>query len=280
MATQTIENTDTGTNNDKGDDKLFSEVIPAEFRDKPYLKDLASMKQGPEAYVELFKKFDGAQALIGKKTGAPAADAPPEEWDKFHQGFRPEKAEDYVVQGKEGAKVDEDFVGILRNAFHAAGMTKRQAEQFQGPLMKFFAERETAALAATKESDAKFDTLVKATFGAENEKILARAKAIIKDHTPENLQDHVGKLSNEGMTILAGVVESIRKKYISEDHIDNKDDLAGGGSDTDLRAEGKRLMASKEYTNEFHPDHEKVKAQVADVYTRIGKLADAAENKK
>lgn len=275
MAETLIKNTDTPPAGG-GDEKLFNELIPAEFKDKTYLKDLGAMKQGPEAMTELFKKLDGAQTLVGKKTGAPATDAPPEEWDTFFGGFRPEKSEDYEIKSKEGSKPDEDFTKMLQGAFHSASMTKRQAAKFQEPVMKFLADRETAAVEAGKKQEVEFDTLVKATFGADHAKVLERTNALLKDHVPDNLKDHIGKLSNEGLTILSGVIESIRKKYISEDDLGEKDpSKTDAGGEAELRAEGIRLMGSDEFQNAFNPKHAEIKAKVDEIYARIGKMVTA-----
>src|SRR3989304_2050233 len=87
--------------------KLLGEIIPEEFRSRAYLKEIAAMPQGPEAFQALFKKLDGSQQLIGKKTGIPAVDAPVEEWEKFHATLRPESPDAYEVKTREGTKPDE-----------------------------------------------------------------------------------------------------------------------------------------------------------------------------
>ena len=54
---------------------LLETIIPAEFKDQAYLKDLKGLPIGPDAYTALFKKLDGAEKLIGKKTAIPEATA-------------------------------------------------------------------------------------------------------------------------------------------------------------------------------------------------------------
>lgn len=255
----------------KGDEKPFSEIIPEEFRDKPYLKDIGAMPQGPEAYQALFKKLDGSQQLIGKKTGIPGADAPAEEWDKFHASLRPESMDAYEIKAREGAKPDENFAKMMREAFHTAGMTKHQAAKFQEPVVAYLEEQEKARVEAAKKADAEFDTLVKATFGSEHEKVTERVNALLKEHAPENLKPHIGKLSNEHLALMSGVIESIRKQYVPEDELTGGP--AGGKAVDvdDLRAEGVKLMGSDAYKDAFHRDHDRTVARVKEIYSQVGK---------
>lgn len=52
-----------GAGGGSGAPVLFDTIIPAEFKDKPYLAEFKGKPVAPETYNELFKKFDGAQAL-------------------------------------------------------------------------------------------------------------------------------------------------------------------------------------------------------------------------
>ena len=112
-----------------------------------------------------------------------------------------------------------------------------------------------------------FDKLATDTFGTDSDKILKSSKTLMEANIPDVFKEHVGKLSNENLIVMASVLNNIQKKYIKEDDMPE-----GGGSpssEADRRTERMNLMASKEYSDEFHPEHAKVKARVAELYGNI-----------
>ena len=86
--------------------------------------------------------------------------------------------------------------------------------------------------------------------------------------------DYVKNLDNNSLTIMAGVLNDIKSKYISEDAFKNLGSGSGSqeNSKEGLRKQGQELMLSKEYTDAFSPRHEEVKAEVAKIYEQISKL--------
>ncbi len=253
--------------------ELFSTVIPEEYRDKPYLKDFLTRETNPETYKELFKKLDGAETLIGKKTGVPAADAPEAEWDAFHAKLRPSKADDYEI--KAGADADPEFIKTVRDAFFDAGATKGQASKIISKLQAAIGAQEAKAVEAQKALDAEFDALSKATFGPDNAKALAQASAMIKENCPPALAGHIDKLDNNSMVILAGILNAVHAKYGTEDSQTPDGANAGAVDTTALYAEGQKLQASAEYKDFQHPAHAATVDRVNAIFKEI-----AAKQKK
>lgn len=248
---------------------LLKEVIPAEFHDRAYLKDWLDKPQGADSFAEVFKKLDNAQTLIGKKTGIPEGDDDTE-WENFHAKLRPEKSDAYEIKTAEGETVDEEFAKTLRESFHAAGLSTRSAKILQDKMLGQITAKQAAAKVAQEQADAEFDTLAKAALGPDNAKVLERAKAALVEHAPDALKDHLGKLDDKGLVILAGVVDSMLKKYASEDDL-NKGPGASDSAGTDLREEGRKLMASPEYRDQFHANHEAAKKRVVEIYATLAK---------
>lgn len=246
----------------------FDSVIPEEFRDRPYLNDLKALPVGPDAYKSLFSKLDGAQKLIGKKTGIPEATAPMEEWDQFYTRLRPATAEEYETK----AGTDPDFAKAVKSMFHEAGLSKGQAGKLQAKFDAFVAEKTAATTAESKRLDEEFDALTKSAFGAENVKVLESGKQLLTELTPDNLKPHLARLPNEALVVLAGVMANVRAKYLSEDKGGGNGN-GGGGAPTDeaaLRDEARKLMALPEYKDFRHTNHEKTKQRVDEIYRTIG----------
>ena len=85
-------------------------------------------------------------------------------------------------------------------------------------------------------------------------------------------------LPNDALVVMAGVLKNIQSKYIKEDGPTGPGNAPASSSVDELRAEARTIMMKPEYTNAFHPNHEQVKKDLADVYDRMRPLMDA--NKK
>lgn len=255
---------------------LFETIIPQEFKDKPYLADIKTLPVTPESYAALFKKLDGAQTLIGKKTGAqpPAADAPAEEMEKFYSALRPAKAEDYEFpKPAEGQTVDEDFVKAARGMFHNAGLSKAQVAKLIPQFDKYVAEKSAPILAENARLDAEFKELMGKTFGPENGAVLERSKALLTQLTPDGLKPHLVKLPNEALVVLAGVMESVRAKFMAEDKGSGDGAGAGAGA-TDaaaLKEQMYALQGSEAFKDYKHRDHAATIAKIRALAEAVSK---------
>ena len=250
----------------------FETLIPEEFKDRTYLADLKGKPIGPETYNALFKKLDGAQTLIGKKTGVPAADAPAEEWEKFHAALRPAKADDYEIPVKEGSTPDPEVQKAVKGIFHEVGLTKAQASKLMAKFETFADGQTKAQREAAAAADAEFDALTKKTFGPENEKVLARSKELLNTLTPPEMAPFLNRLPNESLVLIAGLMESVRAKFMKEDNIDGS---GGGGAPVDvaaLRKEARDLQASDSWKSTLHADHAATKAKVDAIYAQIARM--------
>lgn len=248
--------------------QTLAALIPEEFKDKPYLTDLRDLPVGPDGYKALFKKLDGAQGLIGKKTGIPAADAAPEEWDKFHAALRPAKADEYEVKA-----ADDEAAKAIKGIFHEAGLSKAQASKLAAKFDAWVEERTKPEREAAAKLDAEFETMTKQAFGPENVKVLERSKELLTQLTPDTMKPFLNRLPNEALVVLAGVMESVRAKFMSEDGISGKAGMTAGASDiVTLREEAQKLQASDAWKNPFDKAHAKTTARVSEIYAQISAM--------
>lgn len=248
----------------------FQTLIPAEFKEKAWVKDVKDLPS-------LFKRTDGLLSEMGKRpAGIPQDNAAPEEWDKYYRAAgRPDKPEEYGFKADtEAAKAlgwDDKIAAGVQAVLHSAGLSKKQAQMVREGYEKILVEHVKEKGLAQQKLDTDFEKLAKTTFGDATDKVLAESKALIAKFAPSAVQAHVANLSNENLIVLAGVLKGVREAYIKEDILP-----AGGGSgasgaktNDEIRAEAMKLMASEIYKSPTHPDHDKVVKQVNELYLSL-----------
>lgn len=250
-------------------EKAYTSIVPESYKDKPYLKDVKSVDG-------LFAKLEGAQTLVGKKQfSIPEESASKETWSEFYgKAGRPDKAEGYefaTSELPEGLKKDDKMERAVRGLFHEAGISGKQAKIIQTGYDKLLLASYGEKVKAGEQQDVNFDNLASETFGSDRDKILANSKKLLEAHAPEKFKSEIVKLSNENLILMAGVLNSISKKYIKEDDIDGTGSI-GGTSLEELRDEQKKIMASPEYQSSFHPGNEKASARLKEIADLINKL--------
>lgn len=246
--------------------KLFKEIIPAEMHDRGWVKPFLDKPFNAELGVELTKKLDGAETLIGKKTLIPDDKSDPKDVEAFYSKLGLEKPEGYDVKGL-GEKPDEVFAKEIQAAAHKGRLTQKQLNDFLAEMAPKVSARREAAAKAQEARDKEFEGIVASTFGKENEKVIERVRAELTARTPEQLKPHIDKLDNNALAILTGVINSVLLEYVPEDKLNGKAKGQGGGADKGaLQKEARDLQASDAWKNFQHPDHEKTKKRVAEIY--------------
>lgn len=248
----------------------FETLIPAEFKDKPWVKDVKDLPT-------LFKRTDGLLSEMGKRpAGIPQDNAAPEEWDKFFKAAgRPDKPEEYGFKADtEAAKAlgwDEKIAAGAQSVLHSAGLSKKQAQIVRDGYEKLLLEYAKEKGVAQQQLDTDFEKLAKTAFGDNADKVLAESKLLIAKYAHESVKPHIEKLSNENLIILAGVLKGVREQYIKEDILPPAGGSGSGSakSEAEIRAEAMKLMASPEWKDSTHRDHDKVVKQVNDLYASL-----------
>lgn len=254
---------------------LFKEVVPQDLHDREYIKPwLDKPIADKETFAQVFKKLDGAESLIGKRPAIPdPKTAKPEELDKFFEQFRPEKADDYEIKLTEGRKVDDDFVKIVREAFHDGRLSKVQAARVLAKLNEYGTAKEKVAAQARAKQDAEFDTLAKTMLGEQNKPVMERVKKLISEHTPSVAKAAIAKLDDNNLLIMAAVIDSVVKKYMSEEELNGKgkggSDNSGGDGVAEKRERAKALLAEISKMKPMDPALDKKQAEVNALYKEI-----------
>ena len=237
--------TSEGINGLEGDS--FRAVVPSEFAEKGYLKDVNS-------FGDVFKKLDGAQTLLGQRT-TPALDAPEDAWQKFHAPTRPETAELYTMPEIEG--VPAEFIAkaeksqTLRKIMHDASASPYQAKAL---LTGFLKEFYTAEQSMNSEKETKFAELSTEVFGDKKDDILKNGKNFLAANIPENIAPLLEGLDANAMTVLLAATDTMAKKFTGEDPYrggaDGTAPTSGEGKDA-LVNRMKEIMGDPAYNDAF-----------------------------
>ncbi len=252
--------------------------VPQEYQEKGWAKDLTS-------YGDVYKKLDGAETLIGQKqeeggVQLPKEDATPEDLASFYGSMgRPKEAGEYTFnrEGQSEAMTElntDEMDNAVKDIFHRHGLRPEQATGVQIEYEALLSGMLEEQVNAKKALDDGFEDMTTKAFGNEKETVIANAKTLIEQNTPEGFGDYVKGLPNEALTVMAGVINQIKSKYISEDTFNNLKNGGGGGGNSkeELRKQGQELMLTKEFTDEFSPYHQKRKDEVTAIYEQIAKL--------
>jgi hypothetical protein len=236
-------------------EKGFRDFIPETFQDKEYLKSI-------DSFDSLFNQFDNAQKLIGKRQ-VPGADAPAEDWEKYYSQVRPESSEQYEFDKVDGINRSPEMENDLKGIFHKAGLSSAQAKMVQTEFDTFAAKH----LPNEQKMNEEFDTIASEVFGDRVDEAIDTSRKLMAKYAPEKFKGELAKLGNIELVTMASILDQVAKNHISEDEIPRGG--AAGSNAEDLRTKARGLMASDAYKDPFHAEHETIKTQVKDLYSRM-----------
>lgn len=255
----------TNTEQPAEDNKGNGFVIPGEYKNKGYLKDVNS-------YEDVFKKLDGAQALIGQKVVFPDENTSAEDRLKFNiAAGMPEKAEGYVFEKFGDAERNVEIDNKIKALYHEAGVTGEGGKKLQKGFEQLMLD---VATAQGEADDAAFGELITKTFGDRVDEVLDNGKKLIEENIPPELSEAFKGLPNDALTIISAVLDGVRTKYISEDKINDNNGGGSGNSGVEaLRAKAQGLMNHPAFKDGMHQDHKKINDEINGIYAQIGKMS-------
>lgn len=250
---------------DKPTPVLTKTFVPAELHDREYLKPFLEKEWNPETGAEVFKKLEGAQVLLGKKTvGIPEGDDP-KAWEEFHGKLRPTKADDYEIEV--GENPDKEWLAALRTGAHESGLSKLQLKGLTSKIMPFLkgrAEKQAAEMAKMEKEYADF---TKAAMGEGWEKKQGRVMNAIKELAPDGAKQFIDKLNNNDMALMVATIDAVLSKYAKED--DFKANGGGGGNGAPdkeaLVAELHKLYAEPGWKDFTKPNSAQIRKRVDEI---------------
>lgn len=247
----------------------FLNLIPAEFREHPSLKDYKDFKSFVKSHVNLV-------GLLGREPRVPAKDAPPDQWNQFFSALgRPDTPDKYTLpipEGEGAPTIIPEMVEGFRAAAHAAGLSNSQAakvaEWYFGEAAKLDDARaaEVAALTETTERELRRE------YGkAYDSKVLAATRIFAEFGGNDLLEwmEATGAGSNPHLIRMAVKLADA----MSEDRLGSTRPASLGYTPAEAQREISRLNLDAEFQkalwNHDHPGH-------ADAVKRRSELFAAA----
>ncbi len=253
-------------------------AVPEEHQIEGWAKDLKS-------YPDVWTKLAGSEKLIGQKIEGKIdllkEDSSPEEINTFYKSLgRPDEAKNYSFdrtgQSEQLQKYNSDESdNVVKEIFHKWGLNGKQATGIQKDYEAIMDARLSEQIENQKKQDAHFEELTIKTFGQEKDAIIESSKILLEKFAPEGFGEKIKSLDSETLTVLAGVINNLKKTYISEDAFGelNKGSTGSGGeSEQELRAQAMKIMVSEEWTNPFHSKNKEAKDEVNALYKKIGEM--------
>ncbi len=253
-------------------------TVPEEYKREGWAKDLKS-------FPEVWTKLAGSEKLIGQKSEGKIdllkEDSSPEEVSTFYKAIgRPDEAKSYEFDRKDRSEEltkfnSEKMDSAVKEIFHKHNLTSKQATGIQKDYEALMDSQLMEHLTTQKKVESDFEEATTKVFGNDKDAILESSKILLEKFAPEGFDDHIKKLDNETLTVLAGVLNNVKKTYISEDdfkRFTSGTQNTGGESEGDLRTQAKKLMSSEEWTNPFNPKNKEVREEVAAIYKKIGEM--------
>lgn len=259
-------------------------AIPEAYKDRQWAQNLLKTENPIE---ELFKQNDSAQRMIGERLQVPNEKSTPEQIKQFRKAIGvPDDHTGYEVAPIQWSEEDKpvgeylastrnpEFMDLMKQTAHAIGITPNQFSKIVEVYDRGMVAQHKAELAEIarleQESTADFEQKADQMFGARKDAIMQNGQKMLQALTPEPLKPMLAALPNDALMILAGVLDSVRQKYIREDSFNQ----AGAGSRSvsskqEISEEGRKLMAHPAFHDPTHAQHEEIVRKVKENYARL-----------
>lgn len=168
--------------------------VPAEYQEKSWAKNIKSME-------DLYKSYDNAQSLIGKKTiGIPDFEkATDEELKEFYSKTAPADIKEYGMDNFTDKEKE-----IFGNLFKENGINKRQAQNIISKFNEFQQQ-------FINEED--FNKELKTRFGDNYKQITNEATALLRQHLSKEDGELLNGMPNKLLGTMLSLANNIKKTY-------------------------------------------------------------------
>lgn len=264
----------------------FRTSVPEAFRDEMFVKDF---ERADNPFEAMFKSYKGLQQQLGARPNGvqlPQQDATPEAWQAYYKQIGvPDNIEAYAVQPITYPEQDKGmgdflnqahdgaFMNSLKEVARNAGILPHQWQQLVEGYDKAFISQYKAdvdaAVAEQRTLNVEFEQMAQTLYGQKAAQVMDVGQKMITQFVPPNMRGMAEKLPNEALMILSGCLYSIHNQFMREDTGFSTQGGTGPMSETEIRSEVRKLMASDAYNKPRHADYDSTHARVKELYAMI-----------
>ena len=265
-------------------DASFFDDVPEDYKERPWLKELAKNANPKEA---LIKQVDHMQKMLGQKpmVAVPTADSPPEEIAAFRKTLGiPESPDKYTLENTAWSDEEKPFGAIIdkgRDPRIVKAVTESAHKHnippaaLNGLINDFekaqmqYQKAEIEALHAKQEAQGQdFRQLGTKYFGNNYPAVMSKASQAIAAYVQPEIAAMLPDLDNKSLMIIAAVTDGIFKRHSGEDRLAGRGGNSSMGSVSDMRTKALELMGKPEFEDKTSSTYK----QVTDLWKEIDRL--------
>lgn len=257
------------TSNDSSID--ISQLVPEAYKDKAYMQKIKDVDG-------LFKAFDNAQSLIGKRgIQIPTESSSDDDWNELYKQLgRPDTPDDYNIEFPQdipkGFNINDEEVNQFKEIAHKMGLNNKQIQS----LVNYDIERQKQAFSkadqeiskSKQQIDKEFDQLANKMFGEEVDSAISNARNLLNKYAPKDFSDKIANLDNSSLIALTAVLNGISKDYIAED-TSLRGDSRQPQSEKEMLSEARKMMQMDAYRNPIHVEHDTITRRVQEIFQHL-----------
>jgi hypothetical protein len=247
----------------------FTSLIPEEYKQKPYLQNIKSVN-------DLFKSYDNAQTLIGKKTiGIPDEKSTPEEVSEFYIKLgKPAEIDTYEFTSKYpeifGEEKGKSFDKRMKEVFHKSNLTSKQVKDLQENMAGVSKEIETELQTINLSKEQEVITRFEKILTEDKEKVVLKASKVLETFIDEKdiLSEVQTNLDAKSKIILSSVLSKVYDKYMKDDKLPTKNIFSGGESVHDINQQISELLTNPVYYSPMDNGYKAIRDKMRDLQTK------------
>lgn len=281
-ATATTTTTETGQQGSSSID--LTAVAPDEVKEATWFKEIL---KNDNPLVALLNQNNNAQKTIGKprEVIVPGKDATDEDWSNYRKALGvPDTTDSYkyddVSLGEDEEEFsqylnsvrDQELLGEVSKIFQSKGVPPAIAssivKEYEDIVIARHRQQFEEFSNWQKEQDLAFADEAKKVFGAESDKALEEAGALLAKAVPDAIKPRLKTMGANDLITVAMILKNNLDLYGREDVLKSSyDDRIGDGNDrSDAEARANKIMASEAYQRADHPNHRWAREQARKLY--------------
>lgn len=282
-ATTTTTTTEAGQQGSSNID--LSAVAPDDVKEATWFKEIL---KNDNPLVALLNQNNNAQKTIGKprEVIVPGKDATDEDWSNYRKALGvPDTTDAYkyddVSLGEDEEEFsqylnsvrDQELLGEVSKIFQSKGVPPAIAssivKEYEDIVIARHKQQFEEFSNWQKEQDLAFADEAKKVFGAESDKALEEAGALLAKAVPDAIKPRLKTMGANDLITVAMILKNNLDLYGREDVLKSSyDDRMGEGvSDkADAEARANKIMASDAFKRADHPNHRWARDQVSKLY--------------